>query len=438
MSRPNCVQTYIVVGGGLAGLTAANALAGDGHKVVLLEQSQHLGGRAITQQDRGYLLNLGPHALYAGGVAAQTLRQWNVPFSGHPPDTSSASFVMNEGRMYPLIQTTRQLLTTRLFGAAEKWEAARILQQLVSGRAAESESMEDWIRHRAPSPRVRNFVAMLVRLSTYSADHGRLSARAALDQFRRAKTQGVLYLDGGWQTLVTALEQRARSLGVEIRLGEVVESLDSIGRAAPRADGVILAVPPASVERLTGRSLPGLHPELQPARMACLDLGLRTLPAGSARVVFGVDRPLYLSVHSAVAKLAPAGAALVHVGKYLARATDAATDAVTDAAADRRELEQFADRAIPGWRDQAEVVRFMPNMTVTPAVPTPEGRPGVDALGLPGVALAGDWVGSEGMLADAAVASALRAAAMVKRQENAAGVQTNAAGVQTNAARAVA
>ena len=407
------MQRYIVLGGGLAGLTAANALAGDGHQVVLLEQSQHLGGRAVTQQDRGYLLNLGPHALYAGGVAAQTLRQWNIPFSGNQPDTSSASFLMHDGRMYPLIVTTRQLLSTRLFGAAEKWEAARVLQKFVSGRAAEGESMEEWIGRRARGQRVRQFAAMLVRLTTYSANLSHLSARAALDQFRRAKAQGVIYLDGGWQTLVDGLEQRARSLGVEIRLGEAVESLDeiksaAIHRAGSRIDGVILAVPPAAVERLTGRSLTGL----QPARMACLDFGLRTLPAGAARVAFGVDQPLYLSVHSAAAKLAPAGAALVHVGKYLARATDAAADA----AADRQELEQFADRAIPGWRDRAEVVRFMPHMTVTPAVFSPEGRPGVDALGLGGVALAGDWVGSEGMLADAAVASALRAAGMVQRQ----------------------
>ena len=57
------MQRYIVVGGGLAGLTAANALAAEGRKVVLLEQSEHLGGRAMTRQDRGYLLNLGPHAL---------------------------------------------------------------------------------------------------------------------------------------------------------------------------------------------------------------------------------------------------------------------------------------------------------------------------------------------------------------------------------------
>ena len=393
------MQRFVVVGGGLAGLTAANVLAGEGRKIVLLEQSEHLGGRAITRQDRGYLLNLGPHALYAGGVAARTLRQWNVPFAGKQPDTGSASFVLNEGRMYPLIQTTRQLLSTRLFGVSEKFQAARILQQLVSGRAAEGESMEDWICHRVRSPRVRNFVAMLARVSTYSADHARLSASAALDQFRRAKAHGVLYLDGGWQTLVAGLERRARSLGVEIRLGEAIESLEAI-----RTDGVILAVPPSSVQRLTGRSLPLIYP----VRAACLDLGLRMLPKGSARVAFGMDQPLYLSVHSAVARLAPAGAALVHLVKYLA--------GVSDPAADRQELERFADLAIPGWHDHAEVVRFMPNITVTPAIFSPQGRPGVDALGLPGVALAGDWVGSEEMLADAAVASALRAADMVQRQ----------------------
>jgi phytoene dehydrogenase-like protein len=46
------MESYTVVGGGIAGLTAANALAGNGNKVVLLEQSERLGGRAITLQDR--------------------------------------------------------------------------------------------------------------------------------------------------------------------------------------------------------------------------------------------------------------------------------------------------------------------------------------------------------------------------------------------------
>jgi hypothetical protein len=122
-----------------------------------------------------------------------------------------------------------------------------------------------------------------------------------------------------------------------------------------------------------------------------------------------VDQPLYFSVHSAAAKLAPEGAALAHVGKYLG--------AGEPAAGDRQELEEFADRAMPGWRVVAEVVRFLPNMTVSYASATLEGRPDVDALGLEDVAIAGDWVGPDGMLADAAVASGLRAAGMLERRE---------------------
>jgi len=55
---------------------------------------------------------------------------------------------------------------------------------------------------------------------------------------------------------------------------------------------------------------------------------------------------------------------------------------------------------------------------VTHAVPMARtggltGRPAVDTLAMRNVYLAGDWVGSEGMLADASFASAQRAARLV-------------------------
>jgi len=40
-------------GGGLAGLTAANFLAREGKKVVVLEKSRLLGGRAMTNDKNG-------------------------------------------------------------------------------------------------------------------------------------------------------------------------------------------------------------------------------------------------------------------------------------------------------------------------------------------------------------------------------------------------
>ena len=43
--------------------------------------------------------------------------------------------------------------------------------------------------------------------------------------------------------------------------------------------------------------------------MVCLDVALSSLPDKDALFALGVDRPLYFSVHSAYAKLAPNGGA---------------------------------------------------------------------------------------------------------------------------------
>src|SRR5215510_9199481 len=56
-----------VIGGGLAGLTAANFLARAGFQVTLFEKSGAIGGRARTDVEQGFHFNLGPHALYCSG-----------------------------------------------------------------------------------------------------------------------------------------------------------------------------------------------------------------------------------------------------------------------------------------------------------------------------------------------------------------------------------
>jgi phytoene dehydrogenase-like protein len=86
------MSQFVGIGGGIAGLAAANALAGTGAKVTILEQARELGGRARTRHDGDGFLNLGPHALYAGGVAARTFAEWDVHFSGGnlPPERPKA------------------------------------------------------------------------------------------------------------------------------------------------------------------------------------------------------------------------------------------------------------------------------------------------------------------------------------------------------------
>jgi hypothetical protein len=124
-------------------------------------------------------------------------------------------------------------------------------------------------------------------------------------------------------------------------------------------------------------------------------------------MALGVERPLDLSVHSASARLAPEGGALVHLAKYLGGPGE---DGDPEA-----ELEALMDQVQPGWREVVVERRFLPSMVTSNALVAAgegglAGRPDAAVPGVRGLAIAGDWVGPEGMLADAALASARRAA----------------------------
>ena len=82
------------------------------------------------------------------------------------------------------------------------------------------------------------------------------------------------------------------------------------------------------------------------------------------------------------------------------------------------QLEGLLDRLQPGWRDVVATRRFLPHMVAASALTTAAGggmagRPGADVPGAPGLFLAGDWVGPEGWLVDASLASAHAAARAV-------------------------
>ena len=72
----------IVVGGGIAGLTAAALLARDGVKVTLLEAHHQTGGCAGTFRRRGWVFDVGATqvaGLEPGGSHARLLQHLNVP-----------------------------------------------------------------------------------------------------------------------------------------------------------------------------------------------------------------------------------------------------------------------------------------------------------------------------------------------------------------------
>jgi protoporphyrinogen oxidase len=396
-------KQYIVAGAGLAGLTAAIELTQHGNTVALYEQSRAAGGRAVTHREQGYAMNIGPHGFYRAGVMKAQFDAWGIKYSGKPPLGEGESFLIADGERHRFPAGTTSLFRSGAFSFTEKLKIGQVFATLPKATARDGESMRQWIERQNVNERVGQLISALTRLTTYCADLDLLDASGALRQIQLGLKASVLYLDGGWQTVVNGLLEKARSLGVKIVTGNGIARAES-GTAElqsgerVQADGVVLAVPPRAVEEITGCTLPARVA----TRAACLDLGLRRLPENAGTFALGLDETTYLSVHSKYATgLAPQGRELVQLAMYLQR----------DAACTREELERRADLILPGWRAEVEFSRFLPEMTVVHAIPVAgRGRPDVDALNMPGVAVAGDWVGPEAMLADAAVSSGLRAA----------------------------
>jgi hypothetical protein len=77
----------------------------------------------------------------------------------------------------------------------------------------------------------------------------------------------------------------------------------------------------------------------------------------------------------------------------------------------RQGLRLGVRRLQPGWRAHVVERRFLPKLVVTNALPTAArggfaGRARANVADVPGLYVAGDWVGASGCLADASLGSA--------------------------------
>ena len=425
-------KNVVIVGGGLSGLAASIYLARAGRTVTLFEKRRHLGGRAVTNLRYGYRFNLGAHAFYRMGAAAAVYRELGIPVRGSLAKTRAVALL--GGEEYRLPTGVLSLLATGLLSLKGKAQLAKALIHIrrFGGTHAGSSSMREWMDGHLSDERTRSVFEALVRLATYSDRPGDLTASLALAQIKAA-LRGVLYVDEGWQKIVDSLHSAAISSGVHFVSSSRIVGVQHDGGAvravelggleidADRMDTQALAYPEERPEDLDGARLPAQTVILavdpmtaadlagdagkewtnaQPVTAACLDVALRSLPQPDRTFALGIDTPHYFSVHSAFAQLTPKGGALIHLAKY------GATDPVNDDHA----LEALLDRMQPGWREVLVHRRFLPSMTVSNALPTPSTPRPSPVTSIRGLYIAGDWVGNEGLLSDAALASAKAAA----------------------------
>lgn len=401
-----------VVGAGLAGLSAALTAAREGANVLVLERSQKIGGRAASHRKHGFSFNLGPHALYP--KSQKLLKALGISVDGGVPPLTGYALV--DDALIPMPGGPLGLLDESfLFSPADRLQIASAFDEATSaGQPLENVSLAKWLDIRGLHGRPRRLFKSLARLATYADVPDEYSAAAAIEQMQEGG-QGVLYPDGGWQTIVDRLRTAVVNAGVTLLEGTPVLAIRReshqfhVSTSSERdivADKVILAVTPDVVRRVLPRDWNvGVLPAPSSAiRLAALDIGLSRLPNPEGSFVLALDRPLYLSAHSVAAKLAPDGGGAISVARYIKPNEN------LQPAQFLEEVEGLLDVVQPGWRPLEVVRQYLPSITVASSFPRAadeglRGRPSATAIGVPGLYLAGDWVGGEGQLSAAALAS---------------------------------
>ena len=180
------MQTITVVGGGLAGLTAAITAAEGGASVRLLEAHDELGGRARST-DGPYKANLGPHVIYKDGPLWAWLRERELlPGSARTP----------------------------LGGIRVRWEGAirrtpplaaiPTVLRLRGRDAPVDRAFRDWVRDHADETTAA-MLSAAAGVYTFHHDPGELSAAFVWPRTVRALLNPppvARYLIGGWSSLV--------------------------------------------------------------------------------------------------------------------------------------------------------------------------------------------------------------------------------------------
>jgi len=274
----------VVVGGGLAGLTAAYALTQRGDNVTVLEAAAHTGGKLRRAEVGGVAVDVGAEAmLNRRPEAVELARELGLDVV-HPATTSSRIWTRGELRPLPrsLMGVPLDLDELRRSGVLSADGMTRVADEQPGVDLRDDVSVGDLVASRLGGEVVDRLVEPLLG-GVYAGHAHLLSARATVPQLvqlaERGPWLGVALpasdqpvfagLPGGLAGLADALAAR-----VDVRHGatvrELVRSERGLGvvvgpTTAPEpleADAVVLATPAAPTARLLADVAPAAAAEL--------------------------------------------------------------------------------------------------------------------------------------------------------------------------------
>jgi phytoene dehydrogenase-like protein len=413
-------ERVVVVGGGLAGLSAAARLASRGYAVTLLEKTPKPGGRAITIPLKGFNFNFGAHAIYGRdrSVLRRYERELGLRVDWRP--FSPRKVLYDEGESTTVMPATLEgVLRTRVLDAQNKLRFVSEIAQTI-GAVERGEPGVRIDEYLAPQPvPLRKLLLDLASSNFFTSEPERIPSPLYFQYYRRLFTSArpLSYIGGGWQSIVDGfaeiLSRHGGQIVVKERAQRAVVEGDRVVAVEGKegtyaADRFAFCVPPSELKLLFAETPhAGLFEEFArylPTEVVVYDIGLeRRIVRPYTYIYHRAGRGYITDISYYDRTCVPPGGQLRQAVTYLS------PHDIAEGAADAKVafIESLYDKHYPGWRELQVARRISKRATVQEIKCVDDQRlMPVKFYSLENAYFAGDWCEGEGQLSELSLSSA--------------------------------